>query len=224
MRKLAYVLGLLSVVARAEGTLEEELSKLKVEPNKAPAIVEKEKLYAVQSRANPLKFTNLLGVGFSYNTTANSFLTSEQFDLNYRFYISDRWFAGIGGSYVLNQLSQAGDRLYQTQGAVPDLSYVKYRAHALFGANTFYGKIRLTQDYVMYLDHFIELGPGVVKTNFNNAISGVVGTGLSLWFNKWFSFELGVKNIVFKEQRALNSSVVDHLLLYSSVGVLLGGT
>jgi outer membrane beta-barrel protein len=207
--------------AEAPQSLDAELQKLSTEANTAPAAVTPEKLYAVQYRYAPLKYRHEISVGGAMNFTPESYLSSQQLDLAYRFYLSDRWFLGLAGSYVFNSLTKSGERLLKEVGRIPDATYTKYRADLAVGYNLFYGKFRLSMDTVFYFDNYLSIGPGLVRYG-NGTQYGVVGdVGLVGWIGKNFSIRIGLKDYFVKEVRQKSSGMAHNLLGHVELGYLL---
>lgn len=203
--------------------LEQELKKLDLPQSEMPVGIDSEQLYAVQMRANPLRFKNEITTAYGITLNPSPFLSSRQFDLGYRFHFSDRWSLGAEGSYVTNNYSEAGEKYLLISGLVPDVAYVKYRGDVTLGFNLFYGKIRLTSDRVVYFDQYINIGPGFVQTNISRETSFVATAGLAFWLSKRLSIRTDVKNTIFKEKRVLGNDIVNHAVFQMSLGILLGG-
>lgn len=205
----------------ADAPLEQELESLSVPANQAPSVVSQEKLYAVQGRYAPLRNRHELSLAGAKNFTADSFLSSQQLELGYRYYLSDRWFAGLNGSYVFNSFTEAANRIIQKEQLVPDVAYAKYRADVLAGFQPFYGKFRLTMDQVFYFDQYVALGAGLVGLDTGSTWAVVADVGFSFRFGRAWSFRLGVKDYFFEEQRRLSKSWVHNLLGHLDVAMVL---
>jgi len=205
----------------APDSLETDLNSLALPANAAPVAVSSERLYSVQDRYSQLTNRSEISLGGSNNFTADAYVQSQEIDLSYRYYISNRWFLGASGAYVFNSLSSAGTRLVAEQHILPDMAYVKYRGDLMGGFNIFYGKFRATMDEVFYFDQYVALGPGVVNLDTGTAPAGVADVGFSFWFGRKISARLGVKDYIFNEQRTLTKGVVNNFLGHLDVGILL---
>src|ERR1700722_8808767 len=98
-------------IAHADDTLDQQLQSLNLPSNEAPAHVSTEKMYSVQSRYIPIDGRSEVQLGGGKNFTAYSFINSGQLSLACRFHLNDKWNFTLGGSYVFNSLSDAGQRL-----------------------------------------------------------------------------------------------------------------
>lgn len=198
----------------------EELDALKVETNQLPPTVEKEKLYAVQTRFNPLENHLEFTMGGAKNFTPDSMTSSSQVDLALRYHLTDRWSVSLGGAYVFNALTPAGRNVLETSDKVVDVGYPKYRGELLATYNTFYGKLRFSLDSVVYFDQYLSIGPGYVQLQTGGSYAVVGDAGFAFWMGKNFSTRLGLKDYFFEEKRVLTSNWVQHLIGHVDVGYL----
>lgn len=206
----------------AEMPLDQELQQLALPDNQLNPAADSEKLYAVQTRYAPLTHRHEITLGGANNFTGDSFLTSQQVDLTYRFHLNDKWYLGLTGSYVMNSFTESGNRLIESQKRVPDIAYAKFRGDLMLGYNLFYGKFRLSMDQVFYFDQYIAIGPGMVVLNSGNSIAAVADVGFVLWLGKMASLRIGLKDYFFNEKRNLSSGMVHNLLGHVDVGIVLG--
>jgi len=231
LRTIGIFAGALSVLAAvpawAEGkpddSLESQLEALSLPENQSPVPVSQEKLYSVQSRYAPLKGRHEIEFGYAKNLTPPSYISSDQVDFTYRYHLSDRWDLSVGGSYVFNALTDAGQNLANIEGMVPDAAYVKYRADFLATYNLFYGKFRVSMDKVFYFDQYLSLGPGYVVTDLGHSAAAVGDLGLALWLGKTGSIRFGLRDYYFHEVRHLSASNVQDVVFHVDLGLLLGG-
>jgi outer membrane beta-barrel protein len=207
--------------AKEPVSLDSELQKLATESNQAPAGVSSEKLYAVQYRYAPLKYRHEVSLGGARNFNSDSFTTSHNLDLAYRFYLSDRWFVGLSGSYVFNDFNSSGERQLAETGLLPDALFTKHRADLAVGYNLFYGKFRVSMDQVFYFDQYLSIGPGHVwYTNGANQWGVVGDIGFAALFGRHFSLRVGLKDFFVKEVRKKSNGMVHNLLGHLEFGYL----
>lgn len=170
-----------------------------------------------------------MSLGGGNNFSTNSFLNSQSIDGNFRFYLSERWYLGLGGSFVFNNFTSGGEWIVNEVQRIPDVAVTKFRTDLQLGYNLFYGKFRLTMDKVFYFDQYVALGPGLVifDRNFNPAAVNkpaiVADVGFAFWFGRNLSFRLGVKDYIFNEQRITSSGWVNNLSGYLQAGYVFGG-
>ncbi|MBY0370736.1 outer membrane beta-barrel domain-containing protein [bacterium] len=207
----------------AAPSLEDQLSALQTPGNQAPAGVTGEQLYAVQNRYVPLRFRHEFALGGGNNFTPDSFLISTSIDASYRFYLSDRWFVGLSGNYVFNDLTVSGKDADSILARVPDVTVVKYRGDLQLGYNLFYGKFRLSMDQVFYFDQYIALGPGIAVMDKGRSLAAVADVGLALWFGRNFDLRVGFKDYFFNELRSKTPGWGHNILGYVQAGYLFGG-
>jgi outer membrane beta-barrel protein len=187
-----------------------------------------EKLYVVQDRARPMTNAFEIAVGGGRNLRSSVYVEQTQLDAELVYHWSDRFYTAMSGSKVFNKLTPSGERLWDDEGIYPDTAFVKARYDATMGFNLIYGKARMTRDSVFYFDQYLALGGGVVQQSDGvdeTRSPAVVGdVGFALWFGRWTSARIGVNDDSFVERRQLSSGRVHHLVGYSSVGLVLGGS
>jgi outer membrane beta-barrel protein len=216
-------LGMAASVCWADESLESQLQGLNLPTNEAPAQVSVEKLYSVQNRYVPVDTRSEISLGLGKNFAADSFITSGQVDLSYRFHLNDKWHFTAGGSYAFNSLSDAGQRLLDMQQLLPDVAYVKYRLNLLAGYNLFYGKFRVSMDQVFYFDQYIAAGPGLVGMDTGTAPAAVGDIGFVFWMGRKFNAQVGFKDYYYTQKRTLTTSKVNDMVGHIDFGILLGG-
>lgn len=211
----------------AEPSLDQQLEALSVPTNQALPGVTEEALYSVQSRYVPLRHRHEISLAGGKNFNTDSFVNSHNIDLGYRFYLSNRWFLGLSGSYVFNDWSKGGDRLIQAQDVnnsqLADVAFARYRADLLAGYHLFYGKFRLSMDQVFYFDHYVAAGPGYVDWVLGNQFGAVAETGLVFWFGRNMSLRFSVKDYFVKEIRMKSQSWAHNIIGGLQVGYVFGG-
>jgi outer membrane beta-barrel protein len=213
--------------ADAEPTLESQLDSLSVPTNQAPPGVAAERLYAVQTRYVTLRHRHELALGGGKNFNTDSFVSSQNLDASYRFYLNDRWFLGLSGSYVFNDWSNGADRLIKENGTnnstLADVAFARYRADLLAGYHLFYGKFRVSMDQVFYFDQYIALGPGYVDMVLGNQFAAVGEVGFVFWFGRSFSVRLGLKDYFVREMRTKSNGWAHNLIGGAQFGYVFGG-
>lgn len=218
---LGLILGSLSV--HAETALTDQMNDLKMPENVAPMGLRSEKLYSAQPRNTSLAKRLEFDLGGAYNLAGNAFLNQTQVDLTARYHLTDRWNIALSGSYGWNAFTKSAQTLIDNDSRLPDAAAVKWRADALLGYNLFYGKFRVNMDNVMYFDQYVAVGPGLVNTQYQTAVSAVADIGFALWFGKNWTARFGAKNDFYNEKHLADTSLAYHLLGHVDIGYLLGG-
>jgi len=207
--------------ATQEMPLESRLDQLAVPENLAPLGVSNEKIYAVQNRFSPMQSRHELSLGGATQFNSDSFLSSRQAELDYRFYLTNRWFLGLGGALGFNSFTASADRLIEDQGLIPDIDYAKFKADLSIGFNLFYGKFRVTMDQVFYFDQYVTLGAGIAELSSGRTGMVTADVGMVFWFGQHLSFRAGVKDYIYQEKKVLSSGVVHSLNGHIGIGVVL---
>ncbi len=205
-------------------TLADDINSLKLPDEAQVSSVSTEKLYSFQTRYSPLKYRSEFVISGAKNFSGDSFLTTNQLGLAYRFHLSDRVSLALDGAYVFNTLTDTANRLYENERILPDVAYVKYRGDLMVAYNLFYGKIRPGIDSNVYFDQYVALGGGGVKLETGTVPEAVADIGFAFWLGKTGSFRLGFKDYYFEETRRLSKSFTHNITGYVGVGILLGGS
>jgi outer membrane beta-barrel protein len=232
MKKYLWILVLAAGLSVSSGaraasstpTLADDIESLQVDDQAQVSSVSTEKLYSFQTRYAPLTSRSEFTFTGGRNFTGDSFLATNQLGLGYRFHFSDRFSAGVEGSFVFNKLTESADRLYESQRVLPDVAYVRQRADLTLAYNLFYGKIRPGIDSNVYFDQYIALGAGGVKLDSGTKPELVADIGFAFWLGKTGSLRLGFKDYYFQETRRLSQGYTHNITGYVGVGILLGGS
>ena len=179
--------------SKSDESLEQKMQALNLN-DRAPALVSEERLYAVQNRLSPLSHRSELSLGVGSNLTSDSFINSNQFELNYRYHLDDRWSVGIERTWVSNSLSAAANDLQSSVGMVPRVPYAIARTDLTGEANLFFGKLRITSERVFYFDQYVAAGVGFVQMN-DGTVGALVGdVGVVGWIGRSASARLGLRD------------------------------
>jgi outer membrane beta-barrel protein len=201
-------------------TLEDQLKELEI-TNSAPAAVEGEKFYSIQTRYLPLRHRSEFAIGGGYNLTGDGFLYTRQIEAAYRFHLNDRWSLGLGHARVSNSFRSGATSIRTTNGALPEVPYVSARSELLVNYNLFYGKFRLGADKVFYFDQYIGAGPGLISANTGTVGAGVVDAGFAVWLGKRSSARLGLKDYYYNETYKSETKAGHNLHAHVGFGYVL---
>lgn len=205
--------------ANAE-SLEDQLKTLEVPADQAPVGVSSEQLYSVQTRNSPLGGRIEATVGGGTNLSGTNLLTSRNVQGGLRWHISDRWSLGASYSQVFNELSPSAKQLLEQKQQIPDTPYASSRRDLTIGMNTFYGKIRMTMDSVIYFDQYINLGAAQIELSNGMVTGGVAEAGLAVWLGKWGTMRLGVRDYIYNEKTRAETRLVNDWHGVFNFGVL----
>jgi len=217
---IASTLALSFSALASEAPLEEQLKAVELPGNQAPTSVSKEKLYVYQTRYLPLRHKSEVSLGFGQNLTGPSFFTTRQFEVGYRFHLNDTWSLGFEQSFVSNDLTSDGQRLFTQDHIVPDMAYARQRSELTAGYNVFYGKLRFSADSVLYFDQYIALGGGIMMMNTGNLGAAVGDVGFAFWLGQWGSARIGFKDYFFNEPSRSSSFPSNNLHAHLDLGYI----
>jgi outer membrane beta-barrel protein len=215
---------ILSFTAAAIDELELKLQKLNVPSDKVSPVVSRDKLYIVNARYSPLDKRHEIDVAGANNFMADSHIITRQAALSYRYHFNEKWGAGLRYTNYFNELSDAGKMLFDRKDLLPDSDFA-YKSTELFvNYNTMYGKLRYSQDSVLYFDQYVSLGVGQVNLQSGDQTVGILDVGLSFWIGKNYSLRAGLKNEFYQQQQLTGSRDIHNAMGYISFGYLFGGT
>ena len=166
MKKLVIGLTLLSstvALAQSSSELEKKLESLSIPDDKVTTVLSEDKLYVLNNRYSSLINRHELTVAGANNFTADSHLVTQQAALSYRYHINSKWSLGARYTRYTNKLSSAGQILFNNKSIIPDTDFAMNGQELFVNYNTIYGKLRWSEDSVVYFDQYISLGGGKVK-------------------------------------------------------------
>lgn len=224
LKNILLVSSLFVTVANVSASqLESDLANLAVPENQGPVSVAKDKLFAIQSRYNPLDNRHEMAFNLGKNFNQDGHIDSNQWGANYRYHINDKWAVGMNHFRMNNELSDSGKKLLNNQSVIPERNLIKSQTDVMAEYNLFYGKLRFNMDQVTYFDQYIGLGAGSLELIDGNATAAVVDVGIAFWIGKNGSARMGVKNDFYKEQNDSGSTNIHNMVGYLAFGYLLGG-
>lgn len=208
--------------AQENSALEKKLDDLNIPDNKVTNVLSEDKLYIVNTRYSSLvnrhEFT-LLGAN---NFTADSHLSTQHVGASYRYHINSDWSLGLRYNRYSNKLTPSGARLFSEKAILPDTDYAFNSKELFVNYNTIYGKLRITDDTLVYFDQYISLGGGKIKLASGEKTHGFVDLGLSFWLGNHVSARVGVKNEFYNQQRITGSKNIHNAIGYFELGYLFG--
>jgi len=162
-------------------------------------------------------------MGMGQDLTNSAFLNSQQVGGTIRFHFNDRWSMGVSGATVFNAFTQTANQMLAQDALVPDVAYARTRMDASVAFNTLYGKFRLTENKVFYLDQYLALGAGIAQLDRGSATMGTLDAGFAFWMGRSGVLRIGMKDHVYREQRQLAAVMTQHWVGHVDLGWMLGG-
>lgn len=225
IKKYLMVISLIScsqLFAEDGSSLEQKLDALNIPDDKVTTVLSDDKLYIVNTRYSSLVNRHEFTLQGANNFTADSHLSTQQAALSYRYHLNSNW--SFGARYVrhTNKLTDAGQRLFDDKKMLPDTDFAK-NAQELFGnLNTVYGKLRWTEDTVVYFDQYIALGAGKIALASGNKNLMFADLGFSFWLGNHMSARIGFKNEFYQQTQISGSRNIHNGLGYLEFGYLFG--
>ena len=227
MKRLLPVLLVLSLSAfaaedEAKSELSQKLDSLNIPSDKVTPVLSQDKLYAVNTRYSSLNKRHEITISGANNFTSDSHLTTRNSGATYRFHINSKWSIGMRYSHYFNELSGAGEKLFESKELLPDSDYALKSTEGFVNFNTVYGKLRLTRDTIVYFDQYIALGYGDIALSRGETKMATVDLGFAFWLGKHASSRIGLRNEFYEQEKINGPENVQNALGYVEFGYLFG--
>ncbi len=225
MKSLLLVLTyLLSVsINAADVPLEEKLNNLSIPDDRVSSVVSEDRLFVVNKRYSSLVNRHEVTILGANNFTPDSHLVSQQVGGTYRYHINSNW--SVGGRYqkYYNELSAAGEKLFDDKRVFPDTDFALDSYEAFVNYNTIYGKMRFTSSTVIYFDQYVSLGAGKINLAGSEENLYSLDLGFSFWLGKHMSTRVGVRNEFYSQTQLFGGRRDIHNAVgYLEIGYLFG--
>lgn len=212
-----------AVCASASDALEKKLELLNVPDDKVTPLIERDKLYVVNTRYSSLDKRHEVSLMGANNFNSDSHILSRQASLAYRFHWNQKWSAGLRYSSYFNELSDPGKTLFKEREILPDNDYAKSSKDAFVSYNTMYGKLRFSKDTLVYFDQYVSLGYGKVELASTEENVYLADLGFAFWIGRNMSARLGLRNEFYIQNRLTGDQSVHNAMGYVSFGYMFGG-
>lgn len=210
------------IFAQENSSLEKKLDALNIPDDKVTTVLSDDKLYIVNTRYSSLVNRHEFTLQGANNFTADSHLSTQEAALSYRYHLNSDW--SFGARYVrhTNKLTDAGKRLFDDKKMLPDTDFAKNAQELFVNYNTIYGKLRWTEDTVVYFDQYVALGGGKIKLASGSKNLAFADLGFSFWLGSHMSARVGFKNEFYQQTQLSGSRNVHNGLGYLEFGYLFG--
>jgi outer membrane beta-barrel protein len=225
MKKILSTVLMLSsttLFAQESISLEKKIDALSIPDDKVTSVISEDKLYIVNTRYSSLVNRHELTLAGANNFTSDSHLSTQQMALSYRYHINGKW--SLGGRYTryTNELTAAGKKLFEDKMILPDTDYAFNSKELFVNYNTIYGKLRWTEDTVVYFDQYVSLGGGKVKLASGETNLMFADLGLSFWLGNHMSARFGLKNEFYQQKKLSGTNSIHNGVGYLEFGYLFG--
>jgi len=211
-----------SLLAQENSELEKKLDALNIPDDKVTNVLSEDKLYIVNTRYSSLVNRHELTLQGANNFTADSHLSTQQAALAYRYHLNSTWSAGLRYTRYSNKLTDAGKRLFEDKKMLPDTDFALNSQELFVNYNTIYGKLRWTEDTVVYFDQYIALGGGKIKLASGSKNLAFADLGFSFWLGNHASARVGFKNEFYKQTQLTGARSIHNGVGYIEFGYLFG--
>lgn len=225
MNHIVFGLSLLlttNLVFAQSSELESKLDALNIPDDKVTTVLSEDQLYVVNDRYSSLRNRHEFTLMGANNFTADSHLSTQSAGLSYRYHINAKWSLGARYNRYSNSLTTAGKSLFDSQKILPDTDYA-YNSKELFvNYNTIYGKLRWTEDTIVYFDQYVALGGGKIKLSSGVKNLMFADLGFSFWIGNHMSARFGVKNEFYTQTQKSGERNIHNTNGYLEFGYLFG--
>lgn len=208
--------------ATPKSDLSKKLESLNIPSDKVTPLVSQENMYVVTKRYSSLTNRHEVSFAGANNFNADSHLETQMVSGAYRYHLNSDWSFGARYNEYYNKLSASGEKLFENKELLPDTDYALKGTEAFVNYNTIYGKLRLTQDTIVYFDQYISLGYGTIALASGETQNFLVDLGFSFWIGKHMSARVGAKNEFYQQQRINGADDVHNVQGYLEFGYLFG--
>ncbi|MBC7538381.1 MAG: outer membrane beta-barrel domain-containing protein [Bacteriovorax sp.] len=225
MKQLIIAFSLFSssvLMAQQNSELEKKLDALNIPDDKVTTVVSEDKLYIVNTRYSSLVNRHEVTLQGGNNFTADSHLSTQQAAFAYRYHLNSNWSGGLRYTRYSNKLTDAGQRLFVDKKMLPDTDFAFNGQEAFINYNTIYGKLRWTEDTVVYFDQYVALGGGRIKLASGSKNLAFADLGLSFWIGNHMSTRIGFKNEFYQQTQLSGSRNIHNGVGYFEFGYLFG--
>jgi outer membrane beta-barrel protein len=219
------LIGLLLVAGNAFGSdvpLEKKLDNLNIPDDRVSSVVSEDRLFIVNKRYSSLVNRHEITMSGAYNFTPDSHLTTRQLGTTYRYHLNSSWSFGARYQKFYNELSSAGQKLFDEKQIVPDSDFALSSSEVFANYNTIYGKLRFSSRTVVYFDQYISLGAGKIELDAGKENLLVADLGFSFWLGKHMSTRVGVRNEFYSQEQVTGRRDIHNAIGYFEVGYLFG--
>ncbi|MBD64253.1 MAG: hypothetical protein CME62_03545 [Halobacteriovoraceae bacterium] len=207
---------------QSKSALEKQLESLNIPSDKVTPVVSEEKIYAVNARYSSLNKRFEVTMFGGNNFTGDSHIDSTNVGGTLRFHYNSRFSLGYRYTEYFNKLSEAGQTLYDSKELLPDTDYAIKSTEGFLNVNTIYGKLRFTQNTIVYFDHYVSLGYGEIALARDEVQFYNLDTGFSFWMGKHMSARVGVRNEFYIQQKLKGKENAHNAQGYLELGYLFG--
>lgn len=203
-------------------SLENKLDDLRIPDDQVSSVISEDKLFVVNRRYSSLVNRHEFTISGGNNFTPDSHLSTRQLSGSYRYHLNSTWSFGIRYQKIYNELSGAGEKLFEDKRIVPDSDFARSSYEGFVNFHTFYGKMRINSSNVIYFDQYISLGAGQIELTAENENLYTTDAGFAFWLGKHMSTRIGLRNEFYSQNQITGRRSIHNAVGYFEVGYLFG--
>lgn len=128
---------------------------------------------------------------------------------------------GLTGSFALGDETDLYTDVIGDYAVFPEVSQVLWEASLDFQYEILYGKFALFNTWIIPWSTYAVLGAGVTQTELDTNTTIIVGVGQRYFMNKWFTFNLALRDGIYQEEYPGGSELVNNLVLSAGVSFFI---
>ena len=139
-----------------------------------------------------------------------------------RFHILDE--LAISGTYghYFSDTSGAFDDVQSDFSVFPEKKFIRWFAGGDIAYTPIYGKFVLFGSWIVHWNAYIALGAGVTQTGADDLhITGTGGIGTRFFLTDWLTFNMELKNHIYRENFKAGDKFVNNVVLHAGFGVFI---
>jgi outer membrane beta-barrel protein len=202
--------------------LNKKLDSLNIPDDKVSPMISQDKLHIVNTRYSSLVNRYEITMAGANDFMSDSHMETKQFFATARYHIDSKWGIGVRHSRYNNQLTDAGNKLFDESQILPESDFAIKSTEVFVTNHGLYGKLRVNDSKVVYFDQYLTLGYGDVELSSGTTKTMSVDLGLAFWIGKHMSSRFGVKNEFYTQKKKYGTADAYNAMGYIEFGYLFG--
>ena len=128
---------------------------------------------------------------------------------------------GLSGSVSLGDETDLYTDVIGDYDVFPEVSKILWDATLEFQYEILYGKFALFNTWIIPWSMYAVLGAGITATELDNNTTIVAGIEQRYFMNKWFTFNIALRDGIYQEEYPGGSELVNNLVLMAGVSFFI---
>ena len=128
---------------------------------------------------------------------------------------------GVTGTYAIGDQTDLYTDVIGDYDVFPEISQIIWDASLDFQYEFLYGKFALFNTWIIPWSTYALLGAGVTQTELDTNATITVGVGQRYFMNRWFTFNLMLRDGIYQEEYPGGSELVNNLVFLAGVSFFI---